>query len=471
MLTLLKDLCYPVIRGHLDKKVLRAIKGFISINNVKTVVQSCRNNAMISRLSIYSFSLFFIVSLSCQALPMKHLAFVLSALPLLLLFIYSFHEYFSQFKNPFNFKIIAGVLCLFSFYASSGFWADNTTLYFVKIAMLLKGITIMGGMFLFITERKKLNIIIVILAGVFFINIILGVLQTIFPFNLTNAKIAFYNPNGLFYNPNTLTIFLVSCFILFYLGSKKWERPLMLSLFPIVFLIMATGSKIAFLGLLLFSLIVFLKSIAIAAMRRMGRGVLKPIFLLSAVCLLPFFFGQLNAHYGNPIHFRAYSVNASSNFSSNKPLTTKAVEVRRLLLEDAFKAWVSTPQSFLLGIGAGQGQLVGANKIEKKLHKKITMYPLHNIIAEILVEGGLFLFLGCFIFGGWLLVKYALLYPFLISLENEGVLYLSIFFASVFSLGLGGLAESSLMLKNTTYIFFGLFLCALNIAQKEQEAA
>ncbi|MBL4705248.1 MAG: O-antigen ligase family protein [Flavobacteriales bacterium] len=254
-------------------------------------------------------------------------------------------------------------------------------------------------------------------------------------------------PTGFHWNPNNTAIAILIS-IPFFLFSKSWILKVLGTVMGI-FVIFSGNSRTALLALaLLFVCGVFYLKPKVRNMTIIGGIVL--IGIISTVSYV-----QKNSIY-HQVNYAAASLEA---MFSEEHRNISSISVRRNLAENSKNALFD---SWGAGVGGGNAKVI-QNNMGLLDQKTVSQ---HNFWLEILVEGGLFIFLAFIGWMAYLIFKLAVIYK---TSRSEIKWIAGACSLALVGFSFGCISLSSAIFFMPMWMLFGVSVATINLFQKENE--
>ncbi len=397
------------------------------------------------------------VGLSFGKLYLFHISFLLISLSI------PFLNIKFRINNKPSFIFLFPFL-MFAFYALSILWAENTFYAIQYLIYLFFGLSIIYYSLIFIQNDKSLLQVLKILGGVFLIELIICLLESYtsfrYPISPYSDYITYFahefkidpllgddikkmilsNPTGFHWNPNNLaTAFAILLpFLLFHKNALiKWGGTILTLV--VIYNSNSRGVLIAAILMLVYFFVTNLKV----------KYILFGVFISICFLLIPNDLFKINS-----IKTKLYgSSNAVYSLIFESKDVNNSIGARQKLMKNAL---TELNQVHWLGVGGGNSKYIQEKR--GKVAGKLT--SLHNFWLEVLVDAGIFLFIG---FLAW----YILILKKLNALEyskNSNISYL----AKSTKLSLLGVIVSAVSCSSIIYFFpfwilIGLSFVVINL--------
>lgn len=319
--------------------------------------------------------------------------------------------------------------------------SDSTSLYFKVILFGVVAILFMGRL---ITSKKHLGDLYKWWGFGLLSTILVGLWEvtTNHHFSSSGAAGSYYNLQHAatvgFFNPNDYSFFLVVSLPIIFYWIKKKALYRFIGIFMLISSFYITNQNGA-----RFIEIIYVAAVVLFLIRLLRKRKILLTYLFVSVALIGVF--NFNTIYES----LASSVLPNSNDES--------VYIRKLLLENGWSIFKTHP----FGIGAGN---ITSYMAENGLGVNgITV--VHNFWLEILIEFGIFVFLGFFIFYVSSLYR---MYKAVKHMESIRNLVRPLLWSSVIFIP-ACIESSSIFVFNITWFFFGTMICVVNVIKNENK--
>lgn len=395
-------------------------------------------------------------------------AFHLAAIAFILFFLQNYKENLKVL--PFSKKKLHSIYVLIFiifWYLLSLFWAENKLLVFYHVFYLLNGLLIFIASYFAIRNEKDIKKFLSISGIIVGIEILISFLEVTgyfrWPISPYSAQIEFFKrnlaynqnikpeiiatirktPTGFHWNPNNLATYMFMVLPFFLFHKKTWVNIVFpVTIVPIIFF---TGSRTVFIGLLIMAFFyIILYSIR------------KNIFIISILfsfLLIIFFVTQPYLKEKFNLKYNEITSTFKSAwifFTTNHVLVndSSSISIRQNLIQNGLQA---LKKSKGLGVGAGNSAM-----IQMKSNNTYGVLSMHNFWIEILVEGGIFIFILWIFWYFMLLRKSYLWWKRNIPYENKR-------FSAAISLSMIGSIISIISMSSAIYFLPFWLLLALAV--------
>lgn len=266
-------------------------------------------------------------------------------------------------------------------------------------------------------------------------------------------------PTGFHWNPNDFSIFVLLGLPFFLLCKNIYVS--LIGLTTTVLLILAAGSKLAFLGVIS---IIIVSSIFM--FKKYYKNILYLLFLVifistNGFTLLQGKFLKVNEMQGLVLPWMPLPTSPDKIIDDFDHLDSHSQGYRVMLLQEGIEMIKEHP---LLGVGGGNSQYILQEKGGVGYDK---LTNIHNFWFELLIEGGLIYFLT-FVFWCWILLKFLFKYFKNDNLSEDKRYYISAFLLSSIGLLISGVASSSMIAFLPLYLFIGVLVSLYHIIKKDE---
>ena len=453
-----------------------------------------KNQLFAAFLVFYTFSLFApLIFLSSKYSLHIFSIFGFSLITICLL---NIKKFFSDYFSLLKFKHIIPFGLIWLVYLSSFLIFNRSDWGF--ISQVTAGFFLLGTLIFFIDTNEKFNCVLKCLLIFLIINIVVGLLQTVLPFNfilMSNDDSLFgqlirkpYIPKGLFQSENPFSIFITSALTVF-IFTKRFTF-FIITMVLIFLLILITDCHGAFMSIICSGLYLFFVSFFIKNWEQkkiyLSKGIIIFMFCISIPNIL--FYTHSTFSYPKVIKTEFYITNIFKKASTyvlntndellniyedrifedrvemDKP---DSLSVRKKLIGNSLKHWLSERSYILHGVGAGNSVHINVSAFSKLRNKTVNYIHLHNSFLEILVELGIFAFL--FILFYFLYLIFSHIRELSKINDSEAFnLHLGILFTFLNYLIFGGFTLHSIIWNyRDFYLFAGLFLASLLLLKRK----
>lgn len=435
-----------------------------------------------------SFNVFIIISLTAPLLffSAKYSIYFFSfaALLLILSCLVNVKSFYKRYYNLNTLMFITPFILIWLYILISFLLKNKNDWGY--IAQVTTGLFLTSAIAIFVDSSKRLKKLTSFLFIFLIINIIIGLLQTVLPFNvikLSSGEQMFgdlirssYTPKGLFQSQNPYSMFILSLSTVF-LFTENIKRfiALVITLIIIIvttqsygalilltftsFFLVLTGtlnrkhSKLLFTkGVLLLFLVIALPNILLFTHKTLSY----PVKISKSVT----FRGVASAIFKYKSNIKDELASLSMDNADNSIKRADSLSLRKKFIGSSLRYWLQEKNSILYGIGAGKSIYINHEELSKAKRRTYNYAHIHNSFVEILVEFGI---VGFFL----ILFSFALLlYKNVIQLikinsHQNFNLHTGILYSFLSYLVFGGFVLHSIIWNyRDLYLLLGLFLCS-----------
>lgn len=261
-------------------------------------------------------------------------------------------------------------------------------------------------------------------------------------------------PTGFRWNPNDLATMMVLIIPFFVFHKNIFYK--FIGSFAAIGVITLTGSRAAFFAL-------FILGIIFAILYTRRSEIRKNLKLLSIIIVIAFAAFMIVKQYTNHkfsnllTTWDAAKIYVTESHENVNPYSS--ISIRQNLIKNGMKGFIETKG---LGVGGGNSKYIG---LEKGMAFTNNITSLHNFWIEILVEGGVIIFI---LFMGWYFWIFWKLYKIARKTLNNDLYY----FANAGSLAMIGFFIAAISMSSAIYflpmwVLFGVNLSTINNFKKQ----
>ncbi len=372
---------------------------------------------------------------------------------------------FSTLKNNLTIKVPVFpsklhrlFLWMVIWYTLTIIWSFDKVYSIQYVLYILMGSIISITIIYYSTNIEKLNKVFKTLSIVFFVEIVLSLLEVLTPFRLPISPISNYlpyfghgnpsstyldsMPTGFQWNPNSLTTAMTIIFPFFLLHENKKVKFFgVVSIFILALSAQSRGNVITLCVLLLAFLYI------LNLRRAVIFGTLIPAIGIVVLLIVSPFLSNSDNQVIKGI-YSSFDALEIYLFSSENRIDS--LGTRQILIDNGLEKLF---ESKGIGIGGGASRSYEVNGVSEGM-------PLHHFWIEILVEGGILFFV---LFVYWYLKVLYNLYKASKSSNPKIKYYASSCFLSMFGFIAGAISASSTIYFFPMWLLFGFSITVINI--------
>jgi teichuronic acid biosynthesis protein TuaE len=276
-------------------------------------------------------------------------------------------------------------------------WSIQKWHAFAQVTILLFSFSLIAFSVMFFDSVDDIYIVMILWLVVLGVTLLIGVSETISGYHLpfsrhyqTNNPSYLFTPTAVFYNPNNFASFLTlsTPFVLsFFFFSRKYYRIFFLLMFlTLLYVLILTGSRLNYLAL--FIIIVYFIAVALFSRR---NNIKLYILIIGSLLLLLVFRGRVIQEIGSTM----YSIQSLTTEIADP---TTSIGIRINLIRNGFSFLLST---WGFGVGAGNFETWMQTRA---LYGTGNIINTHNWFLEVLVNYGIYIFIGYVVFY-WSMLK------------------------------------------------------------------
>ncbi len=334
-------------------------------------------------------------------------------------------------------------------------WSVQKWHAFAQVTFLLFSFSLIAFSVVFFDSVDDIYVVMILWLVVLGVTLLIGVSETISGYHLpishnyqTDNPSRLFTPTAVFHNSNDFASFLTlsTPFVLsFFFFSRKYHRIYFLLIFlAILYLLILTGSRLNYLAL--FILIVYFIAVAILSRR---SNIKLYILIIGSLLLILVFRGRIFQE----IDSTMYSI---QSLTTEIAEPTGSIGIRINLIRNGFSFLLST-----WGFGVGAGNFESWMQT-RALYGTKNIINTHNWFLEVLVNYGIYIFIGYVVFY-WSMLKKT--YQVLRTHWNDPKMRLVgvAILGSLVGLLLASMAPSSVVAFKPHWLIHALGLSYINI--------